>query len=100
MLNRTVTFRKTALPTQRRQRGQGMSEYIVIVALIAVVSIGVFASFGEAIRHQVAGLAAALSGDGGKVTTALKNSAAAAADAETKAAVKHTMSDYDSQNHK
>lgn len=48
-----------------RQRGQGMTEYIIIVALIAVAAIGVYALFGKTIRNQVAGLAGEVAGTGG-----------------------------------
>jgi len=83
---------KTAL----RQGGQGMSEYIIIVALIAVVSIGVFAAFGGVIRHQVAGMAQELSGnDGSTEITAAKTAADLA---KTKAATQRTMKDYGSDN--
>ncbi len=50
------------LPASRRQRGQGMTEYIVIVALIAVAAIGVYRFFGQTIRHQTAGLALEVAG--------------------------------------
>lgn len=62
-----------------KQRGQGMSEYIIIVALIAVGAIGVFTAFGGTIRSQVAGMAQELSGKSGKadVTAAQTKSAAA-----------------------
>lgn len=46
----------------RRQRGQGMTEYIVIVALISVAAIGVYTLFGQTLRNQTAGLALELSG--------------------------------------
>ena len=32
---------------------QGMTEYIIIVALIAVSAIGVYSFFGQTIRNQV-----------------------------------------------
>jgi Flp pilus assembly pilin Flp len=47
---------------QDRQKGQGMVEYIIIVALIAIAAIGVYSYFGETVRHQVAGMASELSG--------------------------------------
>jgi len=83
---------KTAL----RQGGQGMSEYIIIVALIAVVSIGVFAAFGGVIRHQVAGMANELSGNSGQAD--ITAAGTAAKDATTKAATQRTMKDYGSDN--
>lgn len=88
--------KKASLKNLANQRGQGMSEYIIIVALIAVVSIGVFAAFGKTLRHQVAGIAAEMSGgDGTAQITAAKT---AAADAATKAETKRTMGDYGGNN--
>ncbi len=43
--------------TRKNVRGQGMSEYLIIVALIAVAGIAVMGLFGGAARNQVAGLA-------------------------------------------
>lgn len=50
--------------TSRRlkQLGQGMTEYIVIVALIAIVAITVFNIFGDTVRGQVGDMAAELGG--------------------------------------
>ncbi|HEX5684674.1 MAG TPA: pilus assembly protein [Ideonella sp.] len=50
--------------SQRHARGQGMTEYIIIVALIAVAAIGVYNLFGATVRNQTAGMAAALGGAG------------------------------------
>ncbi|MGM0480568.1 MAG: Flp family type IVb pilin [Pseudomonadota bacterium] len=49
-------------PTRRKIAGQGMTEYIIIVALIAVAAIGVYSLFGKSIRNQVAGLAKEITG--------------------------------------
>jgi len=53
---------KFDLSRLRRIRGQGMTEYIIIVALIAIAAIGVFTAFGDVARDQVAGMATELSG--------------------------------------
>lgn len=45
-----------------RQRGQGMTEYIIITALVAIAAIGAFMFFGNTARQQVAGMATELSG--------------------------------------
>lgn len=50
------------LRIKSRQRGQGMTEYIIIVALIAVSAIGVYSLFGQTIRNQTSGLAQEMSG--------------------------------------
>lgn len=46
----------------KRIQGQGMTEYIIIVALIAVAAIGVFRYYGNTARSQVAVAAAELGG--------------------------------------
>jgi Flp pilus assembly pilin Flp len=63
-----------------RQRGQGMMEYIIIVALIAVAAIGVYSAFGTTVRNQSAGLAQELAGRSGsqQVTNARDASDSAA----------------------
>ena len=44
-------------------KGQGLTEYIIIVALIAIAAIGVVTLFGDDIRRLFGGAANALSGD-------------------------------------
>lgn len=46
----------------RDEKGQGMTEYIVIVALIAVASIAVVTMFGDQLRELFAGSANELAG--------------------------------------
>ena len=46
-----------------RQRGQGMTEYIIIVALIAIAAIGVITLFGDNVRQLFASSAEALAGN-------------------------------------
>ena len=40
--------------TVSTQRGQGMTEYIIIVALIAIAAIGVYSFFGQTVRQPPA----------------------------------------------
>jgi pilus assembly protein Flp/PilA len=47
----------------QKARGQGMTEYIIIVALIAIAAIGVITLFGDNIRALFGMSADALSGD-------------------------------------
>ena len=47
---------------KRNQQGQGLSEYIIIVALIAVAAIGTVSLFGGTISNQVAGMAQEMAG--------------------------------------
>jgi Flp pilus assembly pilin Flp len=44
------------------QQGQGMTEYIIVVALIAIAAIGVYTAFGKTVRGQMAVTAQALAG--------------------------------------
>ncbi|MFT5588307.1 MAG: type IV pilus assembly protein PilA [Bradyrhizobium sp.] len=65
-------------PFVRHANGQGMTEYIVIVALVAVAAIAVYQFFGQTIRNQTAGIAQELSG---KSATAAITAAQTSADA-------------------
>jgi len=47
-----------------RQLGQGMTEYIIVVALVAIAAIGVYTAFGKTLRGQMAVTAQALAGNG------------------------------------
>jgi type IV pilus assembly protein PilA len=71
---------------KNHQRGQGMTEYIIIVALIAIASIAVYQYFGNTVRNQTGAIAQELSGVDGKDTknAAQEAAAMAAADAQTK----------------
>ena len=40
------------MASKQHSRGQGMTEYIIIVALIAVAAIGVYTAFGDIVRGQ------------------------------------------------
>ena len=45
-------LRNITLKSLKQQKGQGMTEYIIIVALIAVSAIGVYSLFGQTIRNR------------------------------------------------
>ncbi len=74
------------------QRGQGMTEYIIIVALIAVAAIGVYTFFGQTIRQQTAGLARELSGNDASSQIQAAGTASSAAAAQ--ATANKTLSSY------
>jgi pilus assembly protein Flp/PilA len=67
----------------KRQRGQGMTEYIIIVALIAVAAIGVYSYFGRTVRDQTAGMAQEVAGV--DASAQIANAATAATTANTQA---------------
>lgn len=68
-----------------RQRGQGMTEYIIIVALIAVAAIAVYQFFGQTIRSQMSAIANEVAGQSGKSAMAAAGAAAGKTDDEQKA---------------
>ena len=47
----------------RSDKGQGMSEYLIIVALIAIAAIGVVTVFGRDIRELFSGTTNSLAGN-------------------------------------
>jgi type IV pilus assembly protein PilA len=77
---------------KKRQRGQGMTEYIIIVALIAVAAIAVYQLFGQTIRSQMAGITKEVSGQDGAGQVA--NATSAANQAATESSTKRGLSDY------
>jgi len=52
-----------------KQLGQGMTEYIIIVALIAISAIGIYSIFGDTITDQMGTMTQELAGAGGTVST-------------------------------
>ena len=67
-----------------RQLGQGMTEYIIIVALIAIAAIAVYSFFGDTLRGQMGAMTQELSGQAGSTAAAQKSANAAAAQEEHK----------------
>jgi uncharacterized membrane protein YgcG len=87
------TFSKSRL-LGGRQAGQGMTEYIIIVALIAVAAIGVYSYFGQTLRNQTAGMAAEIAGQDS--STNVKAAQTAAGSAATSADKTKSLSSYGS----
>lgn len=56
----------TRTVSRRKSLGQGMTEYIVIVALVGVAAIGVYSFLGQSVRGATAGIALEISGKSGK----------------------------------
>jgi Flp pilus assembly pilin Flp len=79
----------------RRHRGQGMTEYIIIVALIAVAGISVFQLFGNTLRNQTAALANEMAGEDGQPS--INAAGSAAAKASTQATTDRSLSTYGGQ---
>ena len=47
---------------QLKQLGQGMTEYIIIVALVAIAAIGAYTFFGDAVKQTLGVVADELTG--------------------------------------
>ena len=52
-----------------KRSGQGLTEYIIIVALVAIAAIGVVNIFGNQLRHQFSTIIASMSGSSVQVTS-------------------------------
>src|SRR5260221_13612931 len=57
------TMRRFLRKMLKSQSGQGMSEYLIIVALIAIAAIGVVTVFGRDIRELFSGTTDSLAGN-------------------------------------
>lgn len=77
----------------RRCFGQGMTEYIIIVALIAVAAIGVYSLLGKTVRGQVAGIASEITGQSS--TNQLNSARSAARRANTLGRQDVSLGNYD-----
>ncbi|MCL2875872.1 MAG: pilus assembly protein [Betaproteobacteria bacterium] len=78
-----------------RQAGQGMTEYIIIVAVIAIGSIAVYTYFGDALRHQTASAAKSLAGQKGDKEN--KDAATAAGNAADANATTRDLTNFGDQ---
>ncbi|MFK7888015.1 MAG: Flp family type IVb pilin [Gammaproteobacteria bacterium] len=76
-----------------RQLGQGLTEYAIIVALVAVAAIGVMGFFGDTVTAQLSGIAQEVAGNDGSADQAAASNAgdeASTAGSQTP----HTMGNY------
>ena len=69
----------------RSEEGQGMTEYIIIVALIAIAAIAVITFFGQNLRALFAASANALGGDESNANVSNAGSAGSTSKAHRKA---------------
>ncbi len=77
------------IKSRARQLGQGMTEYIIIVALIAIAAIVVYNLFGDTVRGQVGDMAAELGGG-----AATNQGSAAGTQAGTEASADYELSNF------
>jgi Flp pilus assembly pilin Flp len=74
-----------------KQLGQGMTEYIIIVALIAIAAIAVYQIFGDVVRSQVGSMASELGGQSGQT---LNQAAGSQAQGAGDAAKEKSLADF------
>jgi Flp pilus assembly pilin Flp len=74
-----------------KQLGQGMTEYIIIVALVAIAGIGAYTFFGQGVRNQMGNLTQEISG----VDATDAGAAAATGGALGEGAAQYDLADYD-----
>jgi Flp pilus assembly pilin Flp len=81
----------------KKQLGQGMTEYIIIVALIAVAAIGVYSAFGKTVREQMSGVTAGLVGQQARVQASIAAANAASTAGQTQANNTVGLDNYNTQ---
>jgi Flp pilus assembly pilin Flp len=64
----------------RGKKGQGMSEYLIILALVAIATIGAVIFFADNVREQIANLAEEIAGEDATVDFDAGQQATATAD--------------------
>jgi hypothetical protein len=79
----------------RSQRGQGMSEYIIITARVAVAGIGLFAAFGDVLQNQMAGMSREMAGQ--SASQDISDAQTSASTAQNRAAQADSLSNYNQQ---
>ncbi len=91
MARSNLSFR--SISSRTKQLGQGMSEYLIIVALIAIAAIGVVGGMGGVVQSQVAGMANELAGTNATAQQAAATTFATGA-ATDAAAANNNLSNY------
>lgn len=71
----------------RNRRGQGLTEYVIVVALVAIAAIGIVNIFGNQLRNQFSTIITAMSGSS-------KSKVESLADDAQKETNKKTLSTY------
>ncbi len=85
-----------AKASKKRQKGQGMTEYLAATALIGVASIAVLGFMGDTLQTQFAAMTNEIAGE-----TGVGNQTAAkdiAAGSTTQAAIHKTLQNFQGQN--
>ncbi len=78
--------------TKKHITGQGMSEYLIILGLVAVGGIGVMSFFGQTVQNQVAGMSQEIAGLDAAAEIAAAGASAGAA--VNSAGLDNTLANY------
>lgn len=71
-----------------------MTEYIIIVAVIALAAIAAFSYFGKTVRNQTAAMSESLAGDKTAATTSITDAGTAAGKAQGEGGKDANLKDY------
>jgi len=69
------------------KKGQNTAEYLIMLTLVAVASIGLFSVFGQTLRQKIAMVSGAISGNTEVYTAGQKGADSASSTASTRGAV-------------
>lgn len=83
---------------RNNQSGQGMTEYIIIVAVIAIAAIAAFSYFGKTVEHQTAAMSSSLAGDEATAKTDVAAAKTAGTNSETEANKELGLSNYETRS--
>lgn len=78
----------------RNQSGQGMTEYIIIVAVIALAAIAAFSYFGKTVRTQTGAMSESLAGDKAAAGKSITDAKTAAGQAQGEGTTDANLQDY------
>lgn len=78
-------------PSLKKKLGQNTAEYLIMLTLVAVASIGLFSVFGKTLRNKIAYVSAAISGDTTHYTETQTNTTTAAGEAKTRASTNEVL---------
>ncbi|WP_457577929.1 hypothetical protein [Desulfomarina sp.] len=81
----------------RNEKGQGMTEYIIIVAVVALACVAAFSYFGKTVRNQTAAMSESLAGDTGAAGDAIGAAKDSADQAATEGGTDVTLKDYNTR---
>lgn len=91
-------FKHSRKMNAKKVTGQGMSEYLIIVGLIAVAGIAAMGFMGSSVRTQLSGMAEELAG--GDATTTQGNAVTTAGQAVNEAQTSRSLSTYAGANNR